>query len=98
MAKVRITDSGWQVWCPGCKQPHDFVSAHGVAFNGDMESPSFDVPLSIEGFNENAQPVLFCHAWIENGKFKFFWNECAGHNLEGQEIDVPDFPETGEGA
>lgn len=76
--KLRIIESGYNAYCPGCKYYHPFDSRW--TFNGDFDKPTFTPSMLV-----NAQfPESRCHSFIANGEWQFL-NDCY-HKPKGQVV------------
>lgn len=78
-------------WCPGCKCGHGvWVSepnsgGHRWTFNGDMERPTFQPSLLLEGSETRAR----CHLFVTAGMLEFL-GDC-GHEFRGKRIPMEAF-------
>jgi hypothetical protein len=77
-------------YCPACKDAHMVRIAGPCSnwgFNGDKENPTF-----IPSVRLSASPTKpMCHSVITNGMIAF--QSDSGHELAGQTIPLPEYPE-----
>lgn len=96
---------GLHFWCPGCNQAHA-IRTKGPSvwgWNGDADRPTFTpsvlvtwlaVPDANEEFKE-WRTERRCHSFVNDGRIMFL--DDSTHELAGQEVDLPDWPEAVEG-
>ena len=96
-------------FCPGCKCGHGVwtTKKNGLnavwSFNGDLERPTFDPSLLIEGTRELTDeeharimageqlniPQTICHSFVRNGSIEFL-PDCT-HALAGKTVPMVAF-------
>lgn len=89
--------SGHRYWffCPGCRHAHSYTVGCGIAgqnWSFDSASVSFSPSLRVYVTDpETKQDITLCHLFVRNGKIEFC-GDCK-HNLSGQTVDLPGFPD-----
>lgn len=85
-------------YCPACQVPHRFIveydSQPGEVFewDGKMGRPTFSPAVRYErGPVEIDGEPLKCHAYLREGVWEY-QDDCT-HELAGQKVDMPGFPE-----
>lgn len=80
-------------FCPACGYPHNIVvdGSRGWKFNGDMECPDVSPSICLTAEYGDNRESQICHSFIRNGEWQFL-NDCT-HNMAGQTVPVPDYPE-----
>lgn len=82
--------AGWMFECPGCRGYH--VVDDRWLFNGDVNAPTFHPSINNRiDYAEPTRSPMICHLWVTNGKLQFI-NDCT-HELAGQTIPMPDYPD-----
>jgi hypothetical protein len=77
-------------YCPGCKHGHSYIVPRWQ-FNGDFDKPTFSPSLLNFITHEDGRRETICHLFVRDGKIEFC-SDCP-HELAGQTVDLPDFPE-----
>lgn len=75
--------------CPGCGYEHCFAligEGGHHQFNMDVDNPTVSPSLV-----ENRTPGRMCHSFIVDGKIQYL-GDCF-HDLKGQTIELPEYPE-----
>ena len=89
-----VFGSGFSFYCPGCKCAHTLPVAGGYTerwgFNGDTVKPTF-TPSVLVFHEKDGQRVTECHSFVTDGRIQFL-NDSA-HELAGQTVDLPLWPE-----
>jgi hypothetical protein len=87
--KLRDTGDGALMhWCPGCKGRH-LIETQEPNVNGAMWK--WDGNAETSTFSPSINIVGRCHYFITAGKIQFCGD--STHELAGQTVDLPDFPE-----
>ena len=96
MPKIRIAghkDSPrktYLFWCPGCD------TAHGPndtwQFNGDVDKPTLSPSILVNGTVKPYPGMIRCHSFVTDGKIQFL-SDCT-HDLTGQTVELPDWPDS----
>ncbi len=73
-------------FCPGCKMGHTVNKSWG--YNDNPESPTFSAHSIKVDFRPNGP---LCHSFITDGMIKF--ESDSTHELSGQTVELPHFPE-----
>jgi hypothetical protein len=101
--KLRRNGDFLMHWCPGCRERHLINIVRddcGPAWdwNGNAESPTFSPSVLIRANHprndhEVEHPVEYtqCHYFIRAGMIQFCSD--SRHELAGQTVPLPDFPE-----
>lgn len=94
MAKCKIYDiddvqKQVHFYCPGCKDDHAIHvgGPEDWTWNADVDNPT--VSPSILAYPNHRHGR--CHSFIKGGKWQFL-SDCD-HELKGQTVDVPEWPE-----
>ena len=104
---LRKTSQGYAHWCPGCKEMHTLFDSW--QFNGNLEKPSYQPSFKIEGLkriltptgewtgewvlNKFDRPIKYiCHYILTDGILNFC-GDCT-HDLKGQQVPLPELPES----
>lgn len=84
------TFDSFLVLCPACKAEHVIVLKSRGKYinywNGDHEKPTFNI--SITNMKNTKESVLFCHAFIEKGYWKYLSD--STHEMSGQIVPMID--------
>lgn len=87
-----VQSYGFHWWCPGCDTAHG-VPVQGPnawGFEGTPDNPTLSPSVLVNGGQQNPGcPV--CHCYVRAGKIQFL-SDCT-HELAGQTVEIPDFPE-----
>ena len=100
--KLRRLEGGRMAfWCPGCFRAHQITVCHDLfpdgpcwGFDGDFERPSFTPSIMMNGPGPTHSPdAPVCHSYVTKGRILFL-QDCT-HELAGQTVDLPDWPDGG---
>ena len=91
----------YKFFCPACKKCHWVAVGRRSLwapslrwqFNGNFEKPTVDPSLLVThkmSCNGETKETR-CHSFIRDGKIQYL-ADCT-HNLAGQTVEIPDFPE-----
>lgn len=83
---MRIIDSGYAIYCPGCEEHH--VIYKTWQFNGNFDKPTFFPSLLAKGYSERYNRDYVCHSFVTDGQIQFL-SDCT-HELAGQTVPLPD--------
>ena len=85
----------YKFYCPACKECH-WVSVGPRSmwsivwsFNKDCEKPTINPSLLVTHRMPDGERR--CHSFIREGKIQYL-GDCT-HELKGQTVEIPDFPE-----
>lgn len=86
------------IWCPGCNSPHTLRLREpkgkrpSWTFNGDAEKPTFKPSVLVNRKGpHHAKSFATCHSFITDGQIRFLSD--STHDLAGQTVDLPEYPE-----
>lgn len=83
-------------WCPGCKMAH-LIYTKNVAgrptwsWDGNVDLPTTNPSIRSFITHEGVQKTL-CHYFLRAGVIEYC-GDCSYHDLSGQKVELPDFPE-----
>jgi len=80
--KVINNQSGWIIYCPGCKKYHHLD--HRWIFNGDFNRPTFQPALLVHRDMHQKR----CHSFITDGRIAYCSD--SEHELSGVTVELPD--------
>lgn len=91
MSRVKKTEHGWMVFCPGCQRAHHVPDDGRWQFDGNLDNPTFSPSLLVQpaGGSGPEREQQVCHAFIQGGHWQFL-SDCT-HALSGQTVPVPEW-------
>jgi hypothetical protein len=91
---------GYRHWCPACNEPHGIAVTQrnrmGAVwtFNGNLDCPTFTPSVRCFTTEEDGTRTTLCHYFITDGRIVFCGDN--PHALNGQTVELPDWPERAE--
>lgn len=88
-----VTHRGWMFFCPACASCHQVDNRYG--FNGDRERPTFIGSVLVHAVSHGTpeEPIHRprCHSQVSLGRISYYAD--SGHEMKGQEVELPDWDE-----
>jgi len=76
-------------WCPGCDSVHRVRIDHRIGWNNNPHKPT--LPQSLLLWLDLVGGPVQCHSMISEGNIRFLPDSI--HNMAGQTVRLPPFPE-----
>lgn len=76
-------------YCPGCKGHHAISNIW--QYNNDPDKPTISPSILVNGTIKPYPGMIRCHSFVTDGKIQYL-SDCT-HDMAGQTVDLPDWPD-----